>query len=171
MTEFLSDTKPDRENFPKRNRIVAGMVDCLIVVESAMKGGAMITAEIANSYDREVFAIPGRMGDIYSEGCNNLIKTNRANLMLSADDLRYIMRWDHDAKVVPKQLRLFRDFSDDEKKVIDVFGVESIIHLDQIIVATELTPTKIASVLLSLEFDGVVTALPGKRYQICDVVK
>ena len=171
LTEFLSDTKPDRENFPKRNRIVAGMVDCLIVVESAMKGGAMITAEIANSYDREVFAIPGRMGDIYSEGCNNLIKTNRANLMLSADDLRYIMRWDHDAKVVPKQLRLFRDFSDDEKKVIDVFGGESIIHLDQIIVATELTPTKIASVLLSLEFDGVVTALPGKRYQICDVVK
>lgn len=171
LTEFLSDTKPDRENFPKRNRIVAGMVDCLIVVESAMKGGAMITAEIANSYDREVFAIPGRMGDIYSEGCNNLIKTNRANLMLSADDLRYIMRWDHDAKVVPKQLRLFRDFSDDEKKVIDVFGSESIVHLDQIIVATELTPTKIASVLLSLEFDGVVTALPGKRYQICDVVK
>jgi len=171
LTEFISDTKPDRENFPKRNRIVAGMVDCLIVVESALKGGAMITAEIANSYDREVFAIPGRMGDIYSEGCNHLIKANKANLMLSAADLRYIMRWDHDSKVVAKQMRLFRDFSDDEKKVIDVFGDRQIAHIDEIIVATELTPTKIASVLLSLEFDGVITALPGKRYQICDMVK
>lgn len=171
LTEFLSDTKPDRENFPRRNRIVAGMVDCLIVVESALKGGAMITAEIANSYDREVFAIPGRMDDIYSEGCNHLIKTNKANLMLSAADLRYIMRWDHDSKVVSKQMRLFRDFSDDEKKIIDVFGNKQTIHIDEIIVATDLTPTKIASVLLSLEFDGVVTALPGKRYQICDMVK
>lgn len=171
LTEFLSDTKPDRENFPKRNRIVAGMIDCLIVVESALKGGAMITAEIANSYDREVFAIPGRMGDIYSEGCNNLIKTNKANLMISAADMRYIMRWDHDAKVVAKQMRMFRDFSEDERKVLDVFGDDSTVHIDQIIVATDLTPTKIASVLLSLEFDGVVTALPGKRYQICAGVK
>jgi len=171
LTEFLSDTKPDRENFPKRNRIVAGMIDCLIVVESAMKGGAMITAEIANSYDREVFAIPGRVGDTYSEGCNYLIRTNKANLMLSATDLNYIMRWDHDAKVVSKQLRMFRDFSDDEKKILDVFGKDTVVHIDQIIVGTELTPTKIASVLLSLEFDGVVTALPGKRYQICDSVR
>ncbi|MCQ2309458.1 MAG: DNA-processing protein DprA [Bacteroidales bacterium] len=171
LTEFLSSTKPDRENFPKRNRIVAGMIDCLIVAESAMKGGAMITAEIANSYDREVFAIPGRIGDAYSEGCNNLVKTNKADILLSAADVRYIMRWDHDAKVVPKQMRLFRDFSDDEKKVIDVFGEEKVIHIDQIIVGTELTPTKIASILLSLEFDGVVTALPGKRYQICDGVR
>lgn len=171
LTEFLSDTKPDRENFPKRNRIVAGMVDCLVVAESALKGGAMITADIANSYDREVFAIPGRMGDTYSEGCNHLVKTNRADMMESAADLRYIMRWDHDTKVVAKQMRLFRDFSDDEKQVLDVFGNERVIHLDQIIVGTELTPTKIASVLLSLEFDGIVTALPGKRYQICDGIK
>ena len=171
LTEFLSDTKPDRENFPKRNRIVAGMIDCLIVAESAMKGGAMITAEIANSYDREVFAIPGRIGDAYSEGCNNLVKTNKADILLSAADVRYIMRWDHDAKVVPKQMRLFRDFSDDEKKVIDVFGEEKVIHIDQIIVETDLSPTKIASILLFLEFDGVVTALPGKRYQICDGVR
>lgn len=171
LTEFLSSTKPDRENFPKRNRIVAGMIDCLIVVESALKGGAMITAEIANSYDREVFAVPGRIGDAYSEGCNNLVKTNRANILLSAADLRYIMRWDHDPKVVPKQMRLFRDFSDDEKKVMDVFGDDKMVHIDQVIVGTELSPTKIASILLSLEFDGVVTALPGKRYQICDGVR
>ena len=165
LTEFVSGTKPDRENFPQRNRIVSGMVDCLVVIESALKGGAMITAEIANSYDREVFALPGKVGDIYSEGCNNLIKTNKANLLTGAADIRYTMRWDIDTKVVAKQMRLFRDFSDDEKKVMKVFENSNVVHLDDIIVGTDLSPSKIASVLLSLEFDGVLTALPGKRYQ------
>ena len=165
LTEFVSGTQPDRENFPKRNRIVAGMIDCLVVVESALKGGAMITAEIANSYDREVFAVPGRIGDIYSEGCNSLIKINKANLLTSASDIRYVMRWDVDTKVVAKQMRLFRDFSDEEKKIMDIFSENNIVHLDDIIVGTDLSPSKIASILLSLEFDGVLTALPGKRYQ------
>ena len=165
LTEFISGTKPDRENFPQRNRIVAGMVDCLLVVESALKGGAMITAEIANSYDREVFAVPGRVGDIYSEGCNHLIKINKANLLTNAADIRYIMRWDVDTKVVANQMRMFRDFSEDEKKIMDVFGDNRTVHLDDIIVGSELPPSKIASVLLSLEFDGILTALPGKRYQ------
>lgn len=165
LTEFISGTKPDRENFPQRNRIVAGMVDCLLVVESALKGGAMITSEIANSYDREVFAVPGRVGDIYSEGCNHLIKINKANLLTNAADIRYIMRWDVDTKVVAKQMRMFRDFSEDEKKIMDVFGDNRTVHLDDIIVGSELPPSKIASVLLSLEFDGILTALPGKRYQ------
>lgn len=165
LTEFVSGTKPDRENFPQRNRIVAGMIDCLVVIESALKGGAMITAEIANSYDREVFAMPGRVGDIYSEGCNQLIKTNKANLLVNAADIRYVMRWDVDTKVVAKQMRLFRDFSEDEKKVMDVFAENNVIHIDDIIIGTDLSPSKIASILLSLEFDGVLTALPGKRYQ------
>ncbi len=165
LTEYVSGTQPDRENFPKRNRIVAGMVDCLVVVESALKGGAMITADIANSYDRETFAIPGKIGEIYSEGCNQLIKTNKANLLTNAADIRYIMRWDVDTKVVAKQMRMFRDFSDEEKKVMDIFMNNNVIHLDDIIVGTDLSPSKIASVLLSLEFDGVLTALPGKRYQ------
>ena len=146
LTEFVSGTKPDKENFPKRNRIVAGMVDCLVVVESAVKGGAMITAEIANSYDREVFAIPGRVGDIYSEGCNQLIKINKANLLTTAADIRYVMRWDVDNKVIPKQLRMFRDFSEDEQKVMDVFAGNNLVHLDDIIVGTDLSPSKIASV-------------------------
>ena len=165
LTEFVNGTKPDKENFPKRNRIVSGMVDCLVVIESALKGGAMITADIANSYDREVFAIPGRIGDIYSEGCNQLIKTNKANLLVNVADIRYVMGWDIDTKVVAKQMRLFRDFSEDEKKVMDVFAQNNVIHLDDIIVGTDLSPSKIASILLSLEFDGVLTALPGKRYQ------
>ena len=165
LTEFMNGTKPDKGNFPQRNRIVAGMVDCLVVVESALKGGAMITAELANSYDREVFAVPGKIGDLYSEGCNCLIRTNKANLVTSAVDILYTMRWDIDTKVVAKQMRLFRDFSEEEKKIMDVFEDKNIVHLDDIIVNTDLSPSKIASVLLSLEFDGVLTALPGKRYQ------
>lgn len=165
ITEYISGSDPDRENFPKRNRIVSGMIDCLIVVESAAKGGALITAEIANNYDREVFAFPGRVDDAYSEGCNKIIRNNKANLLLSADDIRYIMRWNDNKKVVPKQMRMFRDYSPDEQKVMDVFGEDNVVYLDKIITETMLSPTKIASVLLSLEFDGVVTALPGKRYQ------
>jgi len=94
LTEFISKTTPDRENFPKRNRIVAGLCDAIVVVESAKRGGAMITAGLANSYNRDVFAIPGRIGDEYSEGCNMLIKSNRAALADSPKDIAYIMGWD-----------------------------------------------------------------------------
>lgn len=165
ITENISGVDPDRENFPRRNRIVAGMIDCLIVVESAFNGGALITAEIANTYDREVFAVPGRVGDVYSEGCNNIIKKNKANIITKSDDIRYIMRWDVDTKVVAKQMRLFRDFSDEEKLVMNIFEHKDMVHLDSIITETRLSPTKLASILLSLEFDGVLVALPGKRYQ------
>ena len=165
LTEQLSGVDPDKENFPKRNRIVAGMVDCLIVVESASKGGALITAEIANAYDREVFAVPGRIGDVYSAGCNNIIKDNKANILLDVSDLRSIMRWDESKKVVAKQMRLFREFNDEEKLVMKLFEESDVVYLDKIITETLLSPTKIASILLSLEFDGILTALPGKRYQ------
>ena len=144
---------------------MAGMIDCLVVVESASKGGALITAEIANAYDREVFAFPGKIGDLYSEGCNKLIKENKANILTNVDDLRSIMRWNDEKKVTAKQMRMFRDFSEEEQKVMDVFGNDNILYLDKIITETMLSPTKIASVLLSLEFDGVLSALPGKRYQ------
>lgn len=165
LTEHISGTEPDRENFPKRNRIVAGMIDCLIVVESASKGGALITAEIANTYDREVFAFPGRIGDHYSEGCNRIIKEHKANILTDVEDIRNIMRWSEDKKICAKQMRMFRDFSPEETKVMEVFTNEDIVYLDKIITETMLSPTKIASILLSLEFDGVLTALPGKRYQ------
>ncbi len=165
LTEQISGVEPDRENFPKRNRIVAGMIDCLIVVESASKGGALITVEIANAYDREVFAVPGRIGDAYSLGCNTIIKANKANIMLDVNDLRLIMRWDEEKKVVPKQMRMFREFSEEEKMVMTLFEESDIVYLDKIITETRYSPTKIASILLSLEFDGVLAALPGKRYQ------
>jgi DNA processing protein len=166
LTECISGTQPDRENFPRRNRIIAGMADAVVVIESALKGGSLITADIANSYNRDVFAYPGRVMDLYSQGCNYLIRTNRAHLMESVLNLRYVMRWDSETKA-EKQTALFREFTDEEKLVMDCFGANAVVNLDDIIVKTELPTTKIAAILLNLEFDGVLMALPGKRYQKC----
>ena len=166
LTECMSGTQPDRENFPRRNRIIAGMADAVVVIESAMKGGSLITADLANSYSRDVFAYPGRVMDIYSQGCNYLIRTNRAHLMESVLNLRYIMRWNSESKT-EKQTALFREYTAEEKLIMDCFGSNAVVNLDDIIVKTELPTTKIAALLLNLEFDGVLMALPGKRYQKC----
>jgi len=166
LTECMSGTQPERENFPRRNRIIAGMADAVVVIESALKGGSLITADIANSYNRDVFAYPGRVMDLYSQGCNYLIRTNRAHLMESVLNLRYVMRWDTEKKV-EKQTAFFREYTDEEKKIMDCFGDNAVIALDDIIVKTELPTTKIAALLLGLEFDGILMALPGKRYQKC----
>lgn len=166
LTECISGTQPDRENFPRRNRIIAGMADAVVVVESAMKGGSLITADLANNYNRDVFAYPGRVMDIYSQGCNYLIRTNRAHLIESVLNLRYIMRWDSETKA-EKQTSLFREFTGEEKLIMDCFGSNAVISLDDIIVMSGLPTTKIAAILLSLEFDGVLMAMPGKRYQKC----
>jgi DNA processing protein len=166
LTECMSGTQPERENFPRRNRIIAGMADAVVVIESALKGGSLITADIANSYNRDVFAYPGRVMDLYSQGCNYLIRTNRAHLMESVLNLRYVMRWDTEKKV-EKQTAFFREYTDAEKKIMDCFGDNAVIALDDIIVKTELPTTKIAALLLGLEFDGILMALPGKRYQKC----
>ncbi|MDA3944543.1 MAG: DNA-processing protein DprA [Bacteroidetes bacterium] len=166
LTEFMSQTIPDRENFPKRNRIVAGMVDALIVVESAKKGGALITADIANSYNRDVFAFPGRVGDTYSEGCNFLIRTNKAAMIENSVNLKYMMGWHSDnKKKTPMQTQLFREFSEEEQKVMDAFNGENLCDLDQLLIQSNLTASKLAGVLLGLEFEGILVALPGKRYQ------
>ncbi|MGP1446515.1 MAG: DNA-processing protein DprA [Candidatus Limimorpha sp.] len=166
LTECMSGSQPDRENFPRRNRIIAGMSDAVVVVESALKGGSLITAELANSYNRDVFAYPGRVMDIYSQGCNHLIRINRANLMEDVANLRYIMRWDAPRKN-EVQTRIFRDFSEEEKQVMDCFEKEQVVNIDEIIVKTDLSPTKLAALLLTLEFDGILMSLPGKRYQRC----
>lgn len=123
MTEFWSSSNPDKENFVKRNRIVAGMAEATIVIESAEKGGSLITANLANDYNRDVFAVPGRTTDKYSQGCNDLIKTQRAHLLTSAADIMYILNWEilsqaqNDKKVVQKQL--FVTLEDDEQKIYD----------------------------------------------------
>jgi DNA processing protein len=165
LTDFISKTNPDRENFPKRNRIVAGLCDALIVVETAMKGGALITANIANSYNRDVFAVPGKLGDKFSEGCNFLIKTNKAALIQSADDIKYIMQWDLLDRKAPKQRKLLIELTPEEEKVVNVIKNDKEVSIDYIVSQSGLSNSKVASALLNLEFEGVVKSLPGKMYK------
>jgi DNA processing protein len=167
LTEFLSESNPDRENFPKRNRIVAGMADATIVIETGIKGGALITAEIANSYNRDVFAVPGRIGDEFSEGCNNLIRTNRAALLQTAADIKYIMNWDTGpAETSTPQRELFIELSAEEKKIVDILKQQGESGMDQLCEQTQLIPSKLASALLTLEFEGIVKCLPGKVFRL-----
>jgi DNA processing protein len=167
ISEFTSGTKPDRENFPKRNRIIAGMSDAIIVVEAGTKGGALITADIANSYNRDVFAVPGRVGDPRSEGCNNLIKTNRAALLQSAADIRYLLNWDHPSALKTNpQRKLFIELSPEEESILSVLRNEGEQDMDSLLFKTSLSPSKAASALLRLEFEEILRCLPGKVYRL-----
>lgn len=171
LTENAFGTKPDAHNFPARNRIIAGMCDALIVVEAADKGGALITADIANSYHRDVFAVPGNLGVTYSEGCNKLIKTNKANLYSSVKDLEYIMNWSlegkKDTKPRPTAVAIdWENFDYEEKKVLAVLKEKSPVHIDDLMWRTELSPGVLASLLLGLEFKNAVESLPGKEYRL-----
>lgn len=166
LTEFLSKTTPDRENFPKRNRIIAGLSDAVIVIESAIRGGALITADIANSYNRDVFAVPGRLYDKYSQGCNNLIKTNRAALVQSAEDIKYIMGWEIMKKKPKKQQRLFIKLSPEEETIVNILKEKQELGIDKISSLSKLSASKVASALLNLEFEGIIKCLPGKVYRM-----
>jgi DNA processing protein len=165
ITDYLSKTNPDRENFPKRNRIIAGMADALIVIESAMKGGALITANIANSYNRDVFAVPGRLSDKFSEGCNFLIKTNKAALIQSAADIEYIMQWENKQSKSSKQQKLFEELTPEEENVLKIITGSDEPVIDHIVFQSKMTASKIAAILLNLEFKGMVKCLPGKVYK------
>jgi DNA processing protein len=166
ITEFLSGSKPDRENFPKRNRIIAGMCDAVLVVESAEKGGAVITAEIANSYNRDVFAVPGRIGDELSDGCHKLIRRNIAALVRSAEDIRYSMGWDSHAIKRKNLSELLSQYEGEEKLVLNIVAGKGRVPVDDIILISGLKASKVASVLLKLEFEGVISGLPGKMYEM-----
>jgi DNA processing protein len=168
LTDFMSGTNPDAVNFPKRNRIVAGLCDALVVIESKRGGGSLITATIANSYNKDVFAFPGRAGDVLAEGCNGLIKQNRAVLIENAADLLYAMQW-QDIEKKPKaskQIPLLINLSDDEKRIIDVFSEKSSLHIDEICQTTEFTISKISALLLQLEFSNIINSRPGKMYEL-----
>ncbi len=166
LTEFMSGTNPDRENFPKRNRIIAGLSDVTIVIESAKRGGSLITAEIANSYNRDVFAVPGRVTDQYSEGCNYLIKINKAHLLNSIADIVYLMNWELNVSQKPKaiQKQLFIDLPEDEKLIYDLLSTENSISMDELSAKTKLATSVLAVGLLQLEFKGLVMALPGNSF-------
>jgi len=167
LTEFRSRTKPDRQNFPSRNRIVAGISDAVIVVETGIKGGSLITAELGNSYNKDVFAFPGRINDTKSEGCNFLIKNNKAALITSANDLLENMGWKKKKEIsVKKQRELFIELTPDEKIVINILQQQDQIHIDELFLKSKLTSSAVASALLMLEMQGVVTSLPGKIYKI-----
>lgn len=168
LTEFMSGTNPDRENFPKRNRIIAGLSDVTIVIESAKKGGSLITAEIANSYNRDVFAVPGRVTDQYSEGCNYLIKINKAHLLNSVADIVYLMNWELHSKSKPKtvQKQLFLDLPENEQVIYDCFSAEKSISLDELSAKTNLSTSVLSVGLLHLEFKGLVKALPGSSFKL-----
>ncbi len=167
LSEYMSNTLPDRENFPMRNRIIAGMSDAVIVVEAAETGGALITAEIANSYNRDVFAIPGRIGDLHSEGCNKLIKINKAALLQSAKDIIYLMNW-NDVKGNKKsmQRQLFVNLSSDEELIVETLKEKGDLDIDTLLIETAMMPAKAASVLLNMEFEGIIRCLPGKVYRL-----
>lgn len=165
VTEFLSGTVPDRENFPKRNRIVAGMIDALVVVETDLKGGSMITAKLALSYDREVMALPGRTEDGYSRGCNYLIKSNQASLIENADDLAKWLNWDLMKQKPEKQTALPLDLHPDHLEVFRIIREKGRVELDTLLQTVELTSSRLAFVLLELEFRNLILSLPGKVYQ------
>ena len=164
ITEFTSGTKPDRENFPKRNRIVAGLVDAVIVVESALKGGSLITAELANQYNRDVMALPGNIGNEFSQGCNYLIKHNKAHVIESADDLVKLLNWD--VKIEKQsQRRLFLELSNEEQTLMDMIRQNGEMGVDQLMANSGFNSSTLAMTLLELEMKNCITTLPGKRYQ------
>lgn len=168
LTEFPSGTIPDRKNFPARNRIIAGMADVTIVVEAAHKGGALITAEMANGYHRDVCAFPGRIDQVYSEGCNYLIKTNRAHLIRHAQDLLYLMGWESEKKAgQTRQLELIPPtLTKDQQRVYDYLLGKEQAAIDDIMLHLEWPSSKLAMVLLELEMNNVLLALPGKCYKL-----
>jgi DNA processing protein len=166
LCEYMSNTKPDRENFPMRNRIIAGMCDAVVVVEAGETGGALITADIANSYNRDVFAVPGRIGDPHSEGCNKLIKINKAALIQSSKDISYLLNWDEKKQKKPVQQQLFPVLNADEELVVTVLKENGDLEIDTLLEHTKMQPSKAASVLLKMEFDGILRCLPGKVYRL-----
>ena len=166
LTEFPSGTIPDRTNFPMRNRIVAGISDVTVVVESGFSGGALITAYLASGYNREVAAFPGRVNDNRSTGCNELIRTNIAAMITKAEDLIMLMNWDSSKKQKPVQKQLFLNLTTDEQKIIDILQTKDTTHSDELFHQTQLQSSQLAATLLQLEMMGLVKTLPGKLYRL-----
>ena len=168
LTEFTSGTNPDRQNFVKRNRIVAGMSDATVVIESAAKGGALITAELAESYHRDCFAFPGRCNDEYSIGCNNLIRKNQAVLITSAEDLVKAMGWESSPKTEKTvQRELFPDLSEEEERIVKRLGkMPEGLQINTLVIDTNIPVNRMSALLFELEMKGVIRALAGGVYRL-----
>jgi DNA processing protein len=166
LTDFMSDTLPERNNFLKRNRIIAGLSDATIVVESGIKGGALITADMAGSYNRDVFAFPGRPDDQWSAGCNSLIKSNKAALIESASDIEYFLNWEPEKSKPPVQKTLFSDLSEPEQKIYEHIMKEGELTIDHICRTLDIPVNKLSAQLLQMEFKGLIKCYPGNVYRI-----
>ncbi|MCW3074426.1 MAG: dprA [Flaviaesturariibacter sp.] len=166
LTEFFSGTKPDKHNFPLRNRVVAGLCDATVVVETAIAGGSMITAKLADAYNRDVFAVPGRTTDKQSAGCHHLIKNNKAILLTDADQLLEVMGWKEVKKQPKKQRELFIELSSDERGIIDLLQHKELTHIDEINLRSGLSSSAVAAAILNLELQSIVAGLPGKMYKL-----
>jgi DNA processing protein len=166
LSDFISETKIDRQNFLRRNRIIAGLADATVIVESAEKGGALVTSDIANSYNRDVFAFPGRTNDPFSRGCNKIIKLNEAVLVENAEDIEKVMNWDikvSGTKVI--QTSMFIELSAEEQKLADLLK-EGDRFIDEISMETRMSMSRVSSLLLEMEFKGLIISLPGKMYRL-----
>jgi DNA processing protein len=167
ITEFWSSSNPDRENFLKRNRIIAGISEATIVVESAEKGGSLVTADLANGYNREVFAVPGRCSDKFSKGCNDLIKQQKSHLLTSAAELVYLLNWDLDEnkEESPVQKQLFIELDETEQSIYSYLQLNGKQLLDTVALECNLPIFKTSSTLLGMEMKGVIRPLPGKLFE------
>ena len=171
LTEFLTQTNADKINFVRRNRIVAGMSDACILIESAAHGGGLITCEISQAYNRDVFAFPGRIGDAYSEGCNNLIRSNGAMLITSASDFVKDMGWQDDAKLMRAKQQgiersLFPDLSAEEQAIVDVLSRNNDLQINMISVQSSIDISRLAALLFTLEMKGLIRTLAGGMYHL-----
>jgi DNA processing protein len=167
LTEFRSKTKPDKHNFPSRNRIVAGMCDATVVVETSIKGGSIITAELANGYNKDVFAFPGKTIDAKSEGCNHLIKNNKAVLITNTEDITATLGWQTNKKIkAKKQKELFIELTADEKIIASIISEKETAPIDEINQKSGLSSSAVAAAILNLELQNVIVSLPGKLYRL-----
>lgn len=163
LTEYWSKTNPDRENFPSRNRIIAGIAQATLVIEAAEQGGALITANLANTYNREVFALPGRVDDVYSVGCNNIIRNNSAQLITSGEDIALFLGW---KKAPFLNLQLFEDLTEEERSILSIIQENPMMDIDQLIFISQKEQALLTMILLELEMKNKITTLPGKKYRI-----
>jgi DNA processing protein len=166
LTDFLSDILPERNNFLKRNRIIAGLSDATIVIESGLKGGALITADIANSYSRDVYAVPGRPDDQWSAGCNNLIKKNIAALVDKHEDIEEYLNWKPSGTKEPMQRLLFHELGGNEKLIYEKLKQDRELTIDVMCQILDIPVHKLSSILLQMEFNGIVKCFPGNIYRL-----
>lgn len=168
LSDFWLGVRPERDHFLRRNRIIAGLSEAVVVIESAEKGGSLVTADIANSYNREVFAVPGRPGDPFSRGCNMLVKQQKAHLLESAADLAFMLGWNPDEKEVPRavQKQLFVELEPAEEVVFSVLGQKGKMLLDELAYSCNVPVNRLSATLLGMEMKGVVKPLPGKYFEL-----